>query len=46
MLLTGMPEGEPVLVEDYVYAGALAIMDPYRPNYLCVASDDQVYFSS
>ena len=41
MLMIGEPEGEPVLVEDFVYSGALAIMDPYRPKYLSVAADEK-----
>ena len=34
-----MEPGEPVVIEDYVYAGTLAIMEPYKPNYLVVPGD-------
>ncbi len=41
MLLSGEPDGEPVLIEEYVYTGALAVLDPYRPRYLGVAADEK-----
>ena len=41
MLLDGEPEGEPVLVEDFVYSGTLAILDPYRPKYLSIEADEK-----
>ena len=37
MILT---PGQPVLVEEYVYSGTLAIMNPYDPKYLQVESDE------
>ena len=33
--------GDAVVVEDAVYPGTLAIMAPYRPNYITVDSDGQ-----
>jgi len=36
-----MEPGEPVVVEDFVYAGTLAIMDPYRPDYKIVPGDSE-----
>ena len=36
-----MEPGEPVVVEDFVYAGTLAIMDPYRPDYKVVPGDSK-----
>ena len=32
-------EGDSVIVEDYIYSGTLAIMNPYKPKYLVVHSD-------
>ncbi len=40
MLLAGEPEGEPVLVEDFIYAATIAMMEPYNPKYLVVESDE------
>ena len=34
-----LSEGDSVVVEDYIYSGTLAIMNPYKPNYLVVAGD-------
>jgi len=34
-----LDEGDSVIVEDYIYSGTLAIMNPYKPKYLVVASD-------
>ena len=36
-----MEPGEPVVVEDFVYAGTLAIMDPYQPHYMIVPGDSK-----
>lgn len=36
-----MEPGEPVVVEDFVYAGTLAIMDPYKPDYRIVPGDSK-----
>ena len=36
-----MEPGEPVVVEDFVYAGTLAIMDPYQPHYMIVPGDNK-----
>ncbi len=41
MLLLGEPEGEPILMEEYVYSGALAILDPFQPAYITVATDEK-----
>lgn len=38
MLLT---PGAPVVVEDFIYAGTLAIMEPYKPKYITVEGDHQ-----
>jgi kynurenine/2-aminoadipate aminotransferase len=32
-------EGDSIVVEDYIYSGTLAIMNPYKPNYVVVSSD-------
>ena len=34
-----MEPGSPVVVEEFIYAGTLTIMNPYRPEYLIVESD-------
>merc|ERR1711923_178608 len=34
-------KGSGVLVEDFVYSGTLAIMNPYEPKYYTVESDSQ-----
>jgi len=31
--------GDSVVVEDYIYAGTLGIMNPYKPNYIIVEGD-------
>ena len=38
MMLT---EGSSVLVEDFVYSGTLSIINPYKPKYHVIESDDQ-----
>ena len=34
-----LDEGDSVVVEDYIYSGTLAIMNPYKPNYVAISSD-------
>ena len=34
-----MEPGAPVVVEEFIYAGTLTIMNPYQPEYLIVESD-------
>ena len=41
MLLSGEPDGEPILMEEYLNSDALAILDPYRPSYVTVATDEK-----
>jgi len=41
MILNGEPDGQSVVVEDFTYSGFLAMMDPYKPNYVVVDSDEE-----
>ena len=34
-----MPTGDPIIVEDFIYSGTLAILEPYKPAYLTVSGD-------